>query len=118
MVSSNTEKAAPAETEDRPLKTDRVCTHANVLRAVAVRYLSNAAEDALKSIRRSHLTMAEPCDSASIAMALNYAVQNVLRILEMIPHPPHERIEEAWQRYQCNTKRIDELEAKVIGQEI
>jgi len=88
------------------------------LRAVAVAFLRQEAQTALSRIDRSHLTMAEPCDINSIARSLSYAVANVEQILDMMPYPTSEQIDGAWERFRLNTRRIEELEAKVISQDI
>jgi hypothetical protein len=97
---------------------NRDVTDEMALRQVAVDYLRHAAERALTSIRRSHLTMAEPCDINSIASSLAYAVDNVIQVLAMVPQPTEEQIDDAWGRFNLNSQRITELEDKVIHQEI
>jgi len=88
------------------------------LREVAIGYLRAAAQKALSRIDRSHLTMAEPCDINSIAFSLSYSASNVLQILDMIPSLSSAQSDAAWERLRLNEQRIEELETKVIMQEM
>ncbi|MGC2408588.1 MAG: hypothetical protein WA441_00870 [Methyloceanibacter sp.] len=88
------------------------------LREVAIGYLRAAAQKALSRIDRSHLTMAEPCDINSIALSLSYSASNVLQILDTMPPLTRAQSDAAWERLRLNEQAIEELETKLVNQEM